>query len=51
MELTFTISDGRSFVAKAVNTKDRVKVEYKDKSGKRIVRYIIVTKNDKLIMN
>jgi transcriptional antiterminator Rof (Rho-off) len=50
MKLTFTLTDGTTFEAKNVKISDQIKVEYYDKEGKRVIRYITVTQNEKLVM-
>ena len=50
MKLIFTLTDGTTFEAKDVKISDLIKVEYRDKDGKVIIRYITVTPNGKLMM-
>ena len=50
MTLTFTLSDGRTFEAKLV-AGDRIKVEYVNSEGKKLVYWIAMTNKENLMMN
>ena len=51
MTLYFTFSDGKTIEIKGVKIGDQQKVEYTDKEGQKIIKYINTTSNMKLVMS
>ena len=51
MKIVFTFSDGRTFTASNVKIGEKIEVRYTDSTGKEGIRYILVTKSERLVMN